>query len=70
MQLTPPQVVSLPAGPAGHSCFRGDIVDDKLALEGLEQFSLRLRDPVIRGILIGNDRTTVSIIDDDGRHQE
>ena len=66
VELTPPQVVTLPDGPAGQACFRGDIVDDKLALEPLEQFSLRLRDPVMRGIIIGNDKTTVSIIDDDG----
>ena len=70
MELTPPQVVTLPAGPAGEVCFRGDIVDDKLALEGLEQFTLRLRDPVIRGVLVGNDRASVTIIDDDGRHLE
>ena len=48
------------------ACFRGDIVDDQVALEPDEFFSLHLRDPLIDGVLIGNDETTVNIIDDDG----
>lgn len=68
VELTPPQAVTLPAGPASETCFSGDIIDDKLALEPVEQFTLRLRDPVIQDVLIGNDETVVSIIDDDGMY--
>lgn len=67
MELTPPEVVTLSAGPASQTCFTGDIIDDKLALEPVEEFTLRLRDPVIQNVLIGNDETVVRIIDDDGK---
>ncbi len=66
VELTPPQAVILLAGPASQTCFTGDIIDDDLALEPVEQFTLRLRDPVIPNVLIGNDETVVRIIDDDG----
>lgn len=66
VELTPPQEITLPAGPAGLTCFTGDIIDDQLALEPVEQFILRLRDPMIQNVLIGNDETIVRIVDDDG----
>ena len=47
------------------SCFSGVIVDDQIALEGIEDFSLQLRDPNVAGLVIGNDATIVNIIDDD-----
>lgn len=58
--------MTLSAGPAGQTCFTGDIVDDELALEPVEEFTLRLRDPAMQNILVGNDETIVRIIDDDG----
>ena len=57
----------LSAGPAGQTCFTGDIIDDELALEPVEEFTLRLRDPVLQNVIIGNDETVVRIIDDDGK---
>lgn len=59
-------MVTLPAGPATEMCFRGDIIDDQVALEPDEFFTLKLMDPVIDGVAIGNDETVVTIIDDDG----
>ena len=67
VELTPPEAVTLAAGPAGQTCFTGDIIDDQLALEPVEQFTLRLRDPVLQNVLVGNDETVVRIIDDDGK---
>ena len=58
--------MTLSAGPPGQICFTGDIIDDELALEPVEEFTLRLRDPVVQNVLIGNDETVVRIIDDDG----
>ena len=68
MELTPPEVVTLPSGPAGETCFLGNIVNDNLALEPMEYFTLKLRDPLIEAVVIGNDETVVNIIDDDGRY--
>ena len=59
--------MTLVAGPAGQTCFTGDIIDDALALEPVEQFTLQLRDQGIQNVLIGNDETVVRIIDDDGK---
>ena len=58
--------MTLPAGPASQTCFTGDIIDDQLALEPVEQFILRLRDPRVQNVVIGNDETIIKIIDDDG----
>ena len=60
--------MTLSAGPAGQTCFAGDIVDDELALEPVEEFTLRLRDPAVQNVLVGNDETIVRIIDDDGEY--
>ncbi len=51
------------------SCFSSRIVDDRIALEGIEDFSIRLRDPNMVGVMIGNDATVVNIIDDDGKRK-
>lgn len=49
------------------SCFSGSIVDDLIGLEGIEDFMLRLRDPNLPGVLVGNNVTIVNIVDDDGK---
>lgn len=66
VELTPPQVVTLPPGPTSESCFSGDIIDDEIALEPDEFFTLKLLNPLTPGAAVGNDETTVNIIDDDG----
>ncbi len=48
------------------TCFAGVIINDLIALEEVEDFFLVLNDPLITGLLIGRNYTTVDIIDDDG----
>lgn len=47
-------------------CFNGTILNDQVALEGMETFDLRISDRVMPGIRIGTEITTVIITDDSG----
>ena len=48
------------------TCFTGEIINDIIALEGMEDFLLLLWDPMVDRILLAIDRAVVIIVDDDG----
>ena len=51
---------------SNRTCFTGEIINDVIALEGVEDFVLLLGDPMEDGILLAIDRAVVIIVDDDG----
>lgn len=50
------------------TCFSGVIIDDKLGLEGEETFTLSLEKPPVDGVVVGQDKTNINILDDDGTY--
>ena len=64
-----PQTVTIPASdPDMRTCFTGPIIDDDIALEPNETFTLSITNysPVTDRILSGIKTTSITIIDDDG----
>ncbi len=53
---------------SNRSCFIGLIIDDLIGLEGVEDFTLGLRDPQVAGVTVSNTATVVNIVDDDGKN--
>jgi len=51
---------------SNRTCFTGEIINDVIALEGVEDFVLLLQDPMEDVILLAIDRAVVIIVDDDG----
>ena len=61
-------MVTIPASPLdGRTCFTGPIINDPIALEPDETFSLKIDNisPDNRRINTGIDTTVITIIDDD-----
>ena len=54
---------------ARRSCFNGDIINDDIALEGVETFSLNIEKPVLGRVVVDQNTTNINIIDDDGKPQ-
>ena len=63
--LIPPLMVTLESSEF-RQCFEVAIINDVIALEGTEDFMLRLTDPMLDGVIIVRSTTDVNIIDDDG----
>ena len=65
--FTSPLMLSIDPS-SNRSCFTGAIVDDQIALEGVESVVFRLSLP-LDGVSIDNDATRVDIIDNDGKYR-
>lgn len=50
------------------TCFSGIIIDDELGLEGEETFTLTFEKPPVDGVVVGQDKTNINILDDDGTY--
>lgn len=64
--LNPPEMVTLEESDE-RACFDVNIIDDLIALEDTESFTLRLVDPMLDGVILGRNSTLVNIIDDDSK---
>jgi hypothetical protein len=64
--LSPISVTLEPS--SNRSCFTGRVVDDLIGLEGVEDFMVRLRDPEVPGVQVGNNATMIAVVDDDGKY--